>query len=442
MTNVPRAKASSTSSKTHSAPDVSGEGHPSKTGSSKENALSAYRRGDPSALTLLERVLRDSPNDGELLVNHAAAAAASGATDPFSRIESILVQSPDWIDGQKALARLKTEFGLAKPLKTLEQAIERLPDHPGLWMAYIGLLGAGDQHEMAAEKVAELRKRIGDLPALRVLEARHSGFAGQCDHAQMLLEGLPENVPELHYELARNSLRLGRLDQAAEALDAGLSENPNDVGMLALAEICWRATNSASHRWLLPDDLLIAQVPLDLGETQLDKLALAIAALHTTHSAPLGQSLVGGTQTRGDLRWRQEPEIVDLFAALEDELRSYASRLHSLDERHPLKPLASRAPRITASWSILLESEGFHVSHLHNSGLISSAVHLQVPENLADGEGMLELGRPPSDIPLFIGPFVQFRPLPGHLVLFPSFVYHGTSKFHEGRRLTVAFDAA
>ena len=79
--------------------------------------------------------------------------------------------------------------------------------------------------------------------------------------------------------------------------------------------------------------------------------------------------------------------------------------------------------------------------HLHDGGRISSAAHIAVPSTLGDGEGALELGMPPEDIPLSIEPLAQFKPKPGHLVLFPSFVYHSTSRFSEGERLSVAFDA-
>jgi hypothetical protein len=390
----------------------------------------------------LAAALDDAPLDGQLLITHAAAAAASGAVEPFSKLEQILMRSPEWVDGQKSLTRLKTEFGANAPLSTLEHAIEQLPDHPKLWMAYISLLGAGGQHQTASEKVAALRRRIGDIPVLRLLEARHAGFAGRCEDAQALLESIPTNVPELHYELARNSLRLGRLDQASGTIDAGLAELPTDIGLLALAELCWRAMDDPRHEWLLPEGLVVSQTSLGLSREELEGVAATIGALHKTRSAPLGQSLIGGTQTRGDLRWRQEPEIVELFEGLQRELDIYARRLQVLDGNHPLARLASRKPRISASWSILLESEGFHVSHLHNSGLISSAVHLLVPGNLAQGEGALELGRPPADIDLKIEPTSCFDARPGHLVLFPSFLYHGTTKFPAGQRLTVAFDAA
>jgi uncharacterized protein (TIGR02466 family) len=150
----------------------------------------------------------------------------------------------------------------------------------------------------------------------------------------------------------------------------------------------------------------------------------------------------GGTQTHGNLRLRDDPEIASLFASIDAVLKQYTAALPALLTNHPMHSLGSRSPKITASWSILLSNGGRHVPHLHNSGLISSAVHIAVPDELARGEGNLELGRPPEDIPLELAPLVRFEPKPGHLVLFPSFIYHSTSPFAEGERLTVAFDAS
>ena len=61
---------------------------------------------------------------------------------------------------------------------------------------------------------------------------------------------------------------------------------------------------------------------------------------------------------------------------------------------------------------------------------------------MAKGEGQLELGRPPKDIDLGTEPLATYKPEPGHLVLFPSFLYHGTTPLQSGERLTVAFDVA
>jgi hypothetical protein len=131
-----------------------------------------------------------------------------------------------------------------------------------------------------------------------------------------------------------------------------------------------------------------------------------------------------------------------LFGAIEAALADYLAGLRPFGEGHPLALLSAGRVQLLASWSIRLTAGGRHVPHLHDTGKISSAAHVACPAGLAPDEGVLELGRLPDDIPLAHDPFARFAPLPGHLVLFPSFVYHATTRFAAGERLTVAFDAA
>jgi len=409
--------------------------------SRKSAGLSAFEKGDEAAATLLASALKDEPYDGGLLIAHAASLLRSGEADPFDRIESVLNQSPDWVEGHKALARLKAETQADNPLATIEAALERLPKHPGLWMAYLTLLGSSGRHSEAAQHTARLRQRIADLPELRLVEARHRGFAGEYEAAQSLLTGLPAHLPELGFERARCALRLGQLDEASDHIQAVVDNDPGDTGAWALAELCWRASADPRHQWLCLDDALFSQRDLGLSAVDLDRLAESLRALHVTRSAPLGQSVEGGTQTHGNLRLRDDLAIAGLFERIDGALAEYVHNLPKLDAAHPLAQLTNKAPRISASWSILLQSGGRHVPHLHDGGRISSAVHIAVPGDLKPNEGALELGRSPEDIPLELPPIARFAPKPGHLVLFPSFVYHSTSRFGDGERLTVAFDA-
>jgi Putative 2OG-Fe(II) oxygenase len=417
---------------------MSGEGDASPF---RKDALLAFESGRDSADELLAKALTEQPNDGALLIAHAATLSRAGVAHPFDRLEHALAQSPDWVEGHKALSRLKAEAWVSNPLSSIEGALEKLPKHPRLWMGYLTLLGSAGRHLEAAEHTNRLRKVIADLPELRLVEARHRGFAGEAELAQSLLDSIPAELPELGFEVARNAMRLGDLEQAAAKLEFVIAGQPNDIGAWALLELCWRALDNPSHEWLCPGDSLFAQLDLELGPTQLSELTETLRALHRTRSAPLGQSVEGGTQTHGNLKLREEPVIGELFVKIVAMLDEYSRKLPPVSFKHPLSAIVSRAPEISASWSILLTKGGRHVPHLHDGGRISSAAHIAVPPKLVDREGMLELGLPPEDIPLSIDPLARFTPKPGHLVLFPSFVYHSTSPFSEGERLTVAFDA-
>ena len=103
--------------------------------------------------------------------------------------------------------------------------------------------------------------------------------------------------------------------------------------------------------------------------------------------------------------------------------------------RHRDKPV-----RISGSWSVRLMGAGYHVPHVHPEGTVSSACYLRVPQTLNQDEGRLELGRPPADLRLDLEPIQTIEPRLRRLVLFPSFLYHGTRSFSAGERMSVAFD--
>jgi hypothetical protein len=91
---------------------------------------------------------------------------------------------------------------------------------------------------------------------------------------------------------------------------------------------------------------------------------------------------------------------------------------------------------------VLLRPGGHHVNHIHPLGWISSAFHVELPPAVEDGhQGWLQFGEPElATVPkLEAEHFV--KPTPGTLVLFPSYMWHGTVPFGgEKPRLTAAFD--
>ena len=93
------------------------------------------------------------------------------------------------------------------------------------------------------------------------------------------------------------------------------------------------------------------------------------------------------------------------------------------------------------SWSVRLQPHGFHADHIHSRGWLSSACHIELPPAVAGRgrEGWLRFGAPPgrADLP----PEYYVQPQAGTLVLFPSYMWHGTEPFGgEATRLTLAFD--
>jgi Putative 2OG-Fe(II) oxygenase len=92
---------------------------------------------------------------------------------------------------------------------------------------------------------------------------------------------------------------------------------------------------------------------------------------------------------------------------------------------------------------VRLRSLGFHISHMHPEGWLSSALYIDLPLEVGSGDaGALAFGVPDAALGLNLGPRRIVRPKPGQLVVFPSYFWHGTTSFEsDADRLTVAFDA-
>jgi hypothetical protein len=166
--------------------------------------------------------------------------------------------------------------------------------------------------------------------------------------------------------------------------------------------------------------------------------------LHVAPGEYLDQSVRGGSQTDGPLLSRIEPEIQALRAAIVSAVEEYRDQLPPTDPKHPLlRERRDRRVRFSGSWSVRLRRAGYHANHVHPMGWISSALYVALPARLPTDEqhaGWLKLGEPPAEIGVDLAPTRLIEPKAGRLVLFPSWMWHGTVPFAEGERLTVAFD--
>ena len=175
------------------------------------------------------------------------------------------------------------------------------------------------------------------------------------------------------------------------------------------------------------------------------ELCAALDKLHPGMREHLNQTLRSGTQTQGHLFGSGQPLVDKIQARINDAIARYLGALKP-DETHPFLSRRGRGFRYAGSWSSRLRDCGFHVNHIHPKGWISSCYYAGVPEAVKDekekqgwikfGEsGFVQLGdkNPP--------PRRSVQPVPGRLVLFPSYMWHGTVPFHGPTpRTTIAFD--
>jgi hypothetical protein len=173
------------------------------------------------------------------------------------------------------------------------------------------------------------------------------------------------------------------------------------------------------------------------------ELAAWLEGAHPGTREHLEQSLRGGSQTEGHLFSLGNPLITKLRTRIDEAVARYIAEL-PVNERHPF--LARRSMRFgyVGAWSSRMQDRGFHVNHIHPQGWISSAYYVAVPKVSADSEarqGWLKFGEPGLEVKLKDPVRLAVQPVPGRLILFPSYMWHGTIPFHEAAvRTTIAFD--
>ena len=239
-------------------------------------------------------------------------------------------------------------------------------------------------------------------------------------------------------------MRTGDYDKAEDAFARAIEYNPDSISAWAYRDLLWRLTGDDRAQWLHGQDGLVRMLPLRDADKVLPRVIPVLDALHDGSAMPLGQSLRGGTQTRGVLFDRAEKELDALRCAILATLEEYRAGLPDHDQGHPLLRHRDTPWSIAGSWSVRLSGGGdFHTAHVHPQGIVSSALYCALPASIENGHdraGWIELGRPPSDLDLDLEPLVMLEPKVGHLALFPSTLYHGTRAFDDGKRMTVAFD--
>ena len=187
--------------------------------------------------------------------------------------------------------------------------------------------------------------------------------------------------------------------------------------------------------------------PLDINDIAAfnARLATDLLALPSRRWQPAYQSIRGGTQTGNDLFTEPAATIQTLRRSIEARIAAYLESLPD-DSEHPF--LAGKPCRYgLRAWSVVLEDQGYHVTHIHPEGWLSGAYYVEVPELSPSGgeddPGCIEFGGQPwSELSFESTPPVRrVPPVVGRLVLFPSYLWHGVRRFRSaGRRIAVAFD--
>lgn len=412
----------------------------------------ALERCEPDALVRFDAALRVDPGNADLHLGKAQALELAGDTKGARIVaEQIADQAPGFIAALSYLSGLYLGSGEEGFTIPFERAASKAPQDPNILAGWIDALAGIERFAEAADVAAKARCAFADQPHFALLEAMHAGASGDWLRAEAIYADLGVESLQRWLAEARHRVRAGDLPAAQELLAKALQSWSFDVAAWALQGVVWRLSETPVARdraeWLHEQAGLVQMRELEAPNGLLADARSRLKQLHKEAGMPLSQSLRGGSQTRGVLFHRPDPVLAELHSAIRTTLSTYQASLPRNDQTHPLLRARDEEWRLAGSWSVRLYGGGdHHAAHIHPSGLVSSALYIDVPKMVGDdeGAGWLELGRPPADLGLDLEPLAILQPKEGHLALFPSTLYHGTRPFSgpDGgeARMTVAFD--
>jgi tetratricopeptide (TPR) repeat protein len=357
-----------------------------------------------------------------------------------------------------------------------ETAERERPDSPAVQAALAGALDALGRQEEALDRLASACARFPDQEKLHSNLASALAKAGRIEAAleqARRWEGRPW-AAKLEFRLL---LRTGRTALLAEREAALASADPADPdlldyratrrrdspeALLSASEEVLAADPSSMHALhhkavalallgerdaataLMALDRFVQVSPLELpdGFESMDafnrELGEEIVANPTLHPDPAGHA------TRKGLRTAAFPLPEDragpaLIAAIRRKVADYADGLAG---DHPFVAARPAEARFTP-WALVFRGSGHQVLHHHPGQWLTGVYYVAAPAG-PERPGALRVGglpgwtgaRPPW-------PVTDVAPVPGRLILFPSYVPHETLPTgSDETRISVAFDVA
>ena len=417
---------------------------------SRALALAAMGQNE-EALRSFEALARSGVKQPPLWLNRGVALLGLARDgDAEAMFAEGVGQWPRNQDLQHALASVRWIRGAGPGFaRDFEDVVQHNPDAVHLRLACADLLRRADMRERSEALLREGLKRSPDHAGLAV------SLGVLLDELDRTLEGLPfleaavkqaPNVAQIGAQHAAALLRLARGDEALKAITSARLLEPLNQEWICYETMALRQLGSPRYGELCDYELMVRPYELEAPPGYRDiaafneALAASLNQFHVLATHPLDQSLRHGSQTTRSLLGLKDPVTQAYFKALDGPIRAYMELMGKPD--HPWSGRKTGKYKLAGAWSVKLKANGYHINHLHPRGWISSAYYISLPKAVTDApgeQGWIKFGEPRWPTP---GCTVEkvVRPQVGRLVLFPSYMWHGTIPFSEGERLTAPFD--
>jgi tetratricopeptide (TPR) repeat protein len=334
-------------------------------------------------------------------------------------------------DGLRELAQLV--WMRTGDLDKARAVFDAAPQTSGVTALTVKLLQDGGDDVEAYALAAERAERDPSLHHLAARAAVRAAPEAADWHLRLMppwIDAKARAKAEIEADLA-----LGRGDEAARRAEALHTAHPDNHYVTALLATAWRMAGDERVRALYDYSQLVRTYRIDPPEgwlsleAYLADLERTLDRLHGPLTHPIGQSLRHGSQTQRSLLDYPDLEVQAFFQAVDGPIRRHIAAIGESGDYD-----------FAGAWSVRLNRDGHHLDHVHPEGWLSSAFYVRTPRGKGR-EGWLKLGEPGTPTSPKLEAEHWIEPEPGMLVLFPSYMWHGTAPFSSDEtRLTCAFD--
>jgi Flp pilus assembly protein TadD len=370
------------------------------------------------------------------------------AEQAFERTVRLAPANPE---GQLALARLRYMRGDPAFARDLSAAVTANRGDVRLQMQLADVLRRVGDLQNAEALLRDCIERHGAAPELQSSLAtvlQESGRLREAEREALAAATARPGVTTIIQNLVAILLGLGRAGEAMPFIQTERKRNPLDQSWIAYEATAARLLGTDLYRELYDYERLVKVYDIEppAGWASMAELNAALvsvlSARHGLSQHPFDQSLRHGTQTARSLLVDRDPAIQAVLKAFLPSIADYRARI-GIDSAHPLRDRNRGMAQYAGCWSVRLNRDGYHVNHIHPEGWISSAYYISVPAESADNDkrsGWIKFGEPRMPVPDATAERVV-QPKAGRLVLFPSYMWHGTTPILGAEpRLTMAFD--
>lgn len=404
---------------------------------------------------VLRRAAALAPDNANVQQNFGSVLRLTGRTEEaIKALKKAVELAPDNPENHHWLNELLWMQGDKTFLQSYQQARQSRPDNPALTLQLAAdLLYSGRFEEAEKELNAalsktperfDLRMTLGSV--LHEMERWDEALA----EFETALQQSPDNAIILD-GLGNLVLGMGDAERGLEIYSKLLSFEPLSIAYWANQATAYRMLEREEYQWLYDyDNLLFAgQIETPPGYASLKEfnaeLLHDLEKWHFDKRHPLHQSVKGGTQTADHLFNIDQPTIQLLKQAMTDQILAFDATLKH-DPSHPTLRDIPKNITFSGSWSIRNPVGGYHLNHHHAEGWYSGPYYVSLPDVIQaddpEHQGWVTFGQPGFKSVKLLDPDIYVQPHEGMMVLFPSYMWHGTIPFSgtDQVRVTVAQD--